>query len=600
MYNGLALTGEANKSFYPTPPELAAKLVDGLHWRKITDVLEPSAGTGNLITAMVTDMRGMDINRINIDAIEIDPSLRAILMSKFSQEACDKLAARREELRLQIRDKQLGYDPTPVSEEEQRAYDEIYYDCSTLRNLDVRVVHDDFNTFDTKKHYDLILMNPPFDIGDRFLLKAIQMQKRYGGHIRCILNAETIKNPYTMLRQTLIKELETLGAEISFEVGAFENAERQTDVEIAIIKIDIAPPVRESDIYSRLKKAEEEKEYKREATELVVNDTVRQILMSYQIEINAGCELIRQYIDLKPYIQKSMSGGSAPILELSVNGKDGADGMVNRYIKAVRKKYWSALFQNPQFVGQLTSNLQNELWDQVEEFSHYEFSEFNIRAILANMNCKMYEGIRDTILELFEKLTTKHAFFEDGAGNVHYFNGWKTNKCHKVNEKVILPVNGIFSTYSWEQDAFSVRNAVALLSDIKKALNYLDGNITTPVDLEATLAEASRCGETKNIKLKFFYVTFYKKGTMHLKFRNSILLDRFNIYCCQNKNWLPPNYGKKTYSDLDQEEKAVVDSFNGTGEEGSGAMRYDSIVAHSGYYLAPPATSTLKLEGEVE
>ena len=39
-------------------------------------------------------------------------------------------------------------------------------------------------------------MNPPFSEGDKHLLKAINIMKN-GGQIVCILNAETIKNPYS-------------------------------------------------------------------------------------------------------------------------------------------------------------------------------------------------------------------------------------------------------------------------------------------------------------------------------------------------------------------------------------------------------------------
>ena len=39
-----------------------------------------------------------------------------------------------------------------------------------------------------------------------------------------------------------------------------------------------------------------------------------------------------------------------------------------------------------------------------------------------------------------------------------------------------------------------------------------------------------------------------------------------NIYAGKNKNWLPPNYGKAPYRSMTDEERAVVDSFDG-GEE---------------------------------
>ena len=68
----------------------------------------------------------------------------------------------------------------------------------------VKIVHNDFMTFASKKHYDLILMNPPFANGDEHLMKAIQMQQENGGKILCILNAETLLNLYSNKRIFLI------------------------------------------------------------------------------------------------------------------------------------------------------------------------------------------------------------------------------------------------------------------------------------------------------------------------------------------------------------------------------------------------------------
>ncbi len=55
----------------------------------------------------------------------------------------------------------------------------------------------------------------------------------------------------------------------------------------------------------------------------------------------------------------------------------------------------------------------------------------------------------------------------------------------------------------------------------------------------------------------------YKKGTMHITFTDEELLHRLNIYGSQKKGWLPPSYGKKRYADMDDEEKAVIDEFEG-------------------------------------
>ena len=49
----LTTTEEARSGFYPTPPEVADKLLAGIDWDKTESVLEPSAGKGNLVKAVL-------------------------------------------------------------------------------------------------------------------------------------------------------------------------------------------------------------------------------------------------------------------------------------------------------------------------------------------------------------------------------------------------------------------------------------------------------------------------------------------------------------------------------------------------------------------
>ena len=65
------------------------------------------------------------------------------------------------------------------------------------------------------------------------------------------------------------------------------------------------------------------------------------------------------------------------------------------------------------------------------------------------------------------------------------------------------------------------------------------------------------------------------------------LLEKFNLFAGQMKGWLPPTYGRKRYKDMNEEERKVIDSFQG--EE-----RYNEIMAESDYYLNS-ATQTLML-----
>ena len=209
----------------------------------------------------------------------------------------------------------------------------------------------------------------------------------------------------------------------------------------------------------------------------------------------------------------------------------------------------------------MTSNLVNTYHTQVAELTKYDFSEYNIRTIQIEMSKNLISGIENCIIELFDKLSYEHAYSDEYKKNIHYYNGWKTNKAWYINKKVILPSMNAFSSWSgkFEPD-YRVRSQLA---DIEKALNYLDGGLTDGMDLEKCLKHAQQIEQTRKIKLKYFYVTFYKKGTCHIEFTNPDLLKKLNIFGSQQKKWLPPAYGKVTYEEMTLDERNIVDEFEG-------------------------------------
>jgi hypothetical protein len=595
-------TEAAQEGFYPTPPAVADKLLEGIEWDVIETVLEPSAGKGNIVDRIAEKWNSSRLHSrrgshrtINVDCIEIDPYLRSILQYEFGgqkeAEIRDRLRGFDEKQKYNSATKRYGElterekaeKATLTTEEEKRQY------------LNFHIIHDDFLSFRSHKKYGLIVMNPPFANGDEHLLKAIQLQQANGGQIRCLLNAETLRNPYTNRRKMLNEKLESLGAEISFLEGAFAHGERQADVNCAVVKLNIPAEGRESEIFKRLQEAEEIKtEPAGDVTDLTIADFLQQIVSRFNVETAAGVALIREYIAMRPYIMDSMKETrySRPTLTLCVGDPSRCFSRdypnLNKFLQKTRLKYWEALFSNDKFVGKLTSNLREKYSGMVDRMKDYDFTLFNIQQIAAEMNAEMCQGVQDTIVALFDRMTTAHTWYPECGKNVHYYNGWKTNKAHKINGKVILPVNGMFSDYSWNKDSFDLRVAENTISDIEKVFEYLDGNMSAPVSLHGVLQTAHDNHQTKNIQCKFFSVTLYKKGTMHIKFNNQALVDRFNIYCCQKKNWLPPNYGKAAYSDMSAEEKATVDGFHADGKAGSGEAAYMKIVANSGYFLAEP------------
>lgn len=533
-------TNNKNRDYYPTPGKLIDKMLSGIDFDKIETILEPSAGNGNIVDALRqkeeihNKYHRYEEYKIDIDCIEVDPNLQHILKGK-----------------------------------------------------EYRVVHNDFLTYDTMKEYSLIIMNPPFSNGCKHLLKALEMQSRTGGAVICLLNAETIRNAYTNERLDLQRKLTEYNAEIEFIQDAFlEDAERKTNVEIALIKVYIPKVQKESFIWNGLKKSQKEREYvATESTQLIDSDLFKAIVNQYQLEVEAGTKLIKEYFAMQPFILSEFGKNEETgetiqkgncILSLKVGNKELS---VNQYIREVRGKYWKALFQNPKFIGQLTNNLQSEFYNKINELCDYDFSLYNIYQLKIDIQKKVASGIEDTILKLFDEFSNKYHYYDEMSKNIHYYNGWKTNKAWIINKKVIIPLNGYRDLqFSWGGFRPTYYDTVKKLQDIEKCFNYLDGGLTEAVDLEKSLKFAEEYGETKNIQLKYFTITFYKKGTCHIVFNNEELLKKFNIFGSQRKGWLPPSYGKKSYKDMTAEEKAVVNEFEGEKE-------YNKVLENTGYYL---------------
>lgn len=591
-------TEEARKGFYPTPPEVADLLLEDVPWYKLKTILEPSAGKGDLVKSIIRNATAdygsgnwrYERDTYDVDVVELDPYLRSILQYEFTGPREAEIIDRMQELENKGGRDWVDGEYLPKDTEARAEYRTLSQEKKRLTANNLHVVHDDFLTFDSRKYYDIIIMNPPFADGDAHLLKAIELQRRNGGEVRCILNAETLINPYTNRRKVLQAQLAELGAEVQYIEGGFSRAERSTDVTVALVKVSL-PKVEAgaSEFFERMKKAAEFEEMDPAAvTDLSVNDFLTQIVTRYNVEVDTGLALMKEFMAMKPYV-------GALVLRLSDEYGHNSDLKVNNFLRLVRRKYWTTLFEAPQFTAKLTSKLKEKYRGMVDKMVAYDFTMFNIQQIMVEMNAEMGKGIQDTIVALFDKFTQAHTWYPEMQKNIHYYNGWKTNKAHKVGKKVIIPTHGMFASKEWRRETFEVRQAEATISDIEKVFDYLDGNMTAEVDLHDVLLRACEAGQTKKIPCKYFQVTLYQKGTMHIHFTNMELLDRFNIYCGRHKNWLPPNYGKAAYTDLSQEEKAVADSFHGDGTEGSGEKAYREVHARQQYYLAEPANDTLAL-----
>lgn len=506
------------KDFYPTPKPLINKMISKIKGDP-DKILEPHAGKADIIDAMTdvyghTGWRGRKYPLDSFSAIEINEDLQAM-----------------------------------------------------LRGKGIRVIDTDFLSYSGPDKFDLIIANPPFDNGDLHLLKAINIM--YRGEIIFLLNAETIKNPYTNTRKELVKRLKELNAEVEYIRDAFLHGERPTDVEVALVYINIERNV-EDDLFTGMHdradtlNPEIENNY-----EVSTRKHIEELVLEYNQVIKIGTDTIIGYYRNFRKIGKYLMLNKEPDKYCSSKDDDLTSTMqaqLNNMLVAVRTDFWRRTLDLREIRHRLTSRKQSEFEDQLSRYCYMDFTENNIRQFVLNLIGGYEKTLTDAVLEVFDKFTIRHCW-SDGLydENIHYFNGWKTNKAFKVGKKVIIPIyagygnDGPFRSYGkWRLDY----GAKEILRDIDTVMNYFDG-MSNYLSMNNAIEEAFARGQSANIKSRYFTINCYKKGTIHLTFNDEGVLRRFNVVACKGKNWLPHEYGTKSYSDFTSEEKDIVHSFEG-------------------------------------
>lgn len=535
--------------FYPTPPHLVAKMYDKIQWEQVRSILEPSAGKGDIIKEVQKiyiekqkkkyESYGCRNDSIswdkNIDCIEIDPNLATILK------------------------------------------EETYYGTKVKK---YNVTCADFLRWDSFTRYDLIIMNPPFSEGDKHLLKAIELC-RTGGQIVCILNAETLKNPYSVIRQDLVNRLNELHADIEYLEDQFVNSEHKTDVEIALIYINISKVEYDYDMFVKMNRAKEYKSKYESMTsdyQLATDDLIANVLKQYNDECTLGLSLIDTFERFESIIPKNERQHS--LISISINSRDSDKEKYsahNAFLRELRAKYWNILFQSDTIAPLLTQATRDYFRANLEQFRAYDFTLSNIKAIQIELSNRMTTNIEDAIIEQFDKLTYQNSM--RNSSNVHYYNGWCTNNAYKLNKKIIIPCYGVFDDrYCQTWDLWKASDK---LDEIEKILIFLNGGFTAEhrVDWIIRGFHSANKYEGQKIHCAFFDIEFKKKGTIHLWFTNEELLKKWNIFAGKKKNFLPDDYGTKQYSDMTEKEQDIVKAFEGEKD-------YNDTVLNANYYLS--------------
>jgi hypothetical protein len=461
----------------------------------------------------------------------------------------------------------MGYNKTA---DNYLTFDAIENDENLInlcRGKGINIVWNDFLTFDPPRFYDLILLNPPFINGDKHLLQTLRIQERVGGEIVCILNADTLKNPYSNDRKQLIKKLNQYNADIEYIEEAFSNAERKTNVEIALIYVQV-PMINMETMF--------EKEFKQDNPDLHIDNIqslmpkmnkLEQLVFEYNMLKNSTIELYKE----KLRVDNLLTGfGIEPFIDFKEKGYSREDKLqLNEFINKINLKYWQKFIEETDFKKKLPSKLKNNFTYNMEKQKNIAFTIENLRYFTDELMKAIPRSYEENVASVFDECTSKHCYSESSWNtNIHMYNGWKTNNAYKVNKKVIIPCH-----YSW-----SLYSVPDVLSDLNIIFNNISGS-NYNIDTNEICKAIERA--EKNIETEHFLLDSYKKGTIHIKFKDQNHLNLFNIMAGKGKNWLPDDFMTKSYKDMTKEEKDLVKEFGLTANEYNNL----SLVSNRNNYL---------------
>lgn len=485
--------------FYPTPEALAKRAWSKFQNREFVRVLDPSAGEGHLATVRPNHESSSWYERKNappVDCIELDVSKHPLLRSE-------------------------GFD----------------------------VVGVDFLQFDgAGAIYSHVIMNPPFAEGAKHVLKAWELL--YDGEIVAILNAETIRNPYSKEREMLMRLIARYG-DVEFIEGAFASAdaERKTDVDVAMVYLKKESSFGRDlvgDIMDGLKR---EGHHGLDAGFEEINELaipanfVENSVLAFNAAVKAMRESVFAEARAAKYAERLGMTMEQMNAEKNESGAE-ADSSLEWVRRSIHERHddfknraWAGILRSTEVLSRLSSNAQKRVESEFENIKKLEFTESNIYGFLGGLVAKQGEIQFQMACDVFDLITRYH------SDNTVFYMGWKSNDAHRTcgmrvkTTRFVIPGN---STESW-QSSISW-DGTQMLRDFDKVFSMLDGKQQPAVSLESVFH--NRFDELKRgsrQQSSYFDVRYYpKRGTIHFFVRDKRLVDRLNRLVGRERAWLPP------------------------------------------------------------
>lgn len=315
-------------------------------------------------------------------------------------------------------------------------------------------------------------MNPDFADGDKQLHHALELFPNT--EIRCLLNAETVRNVYSESRAVLMRKLSTRQHEI-VELGrcfgAGSGAERNTEVEIVLIKVK-AEEKKSSFEFDLSGMTGDEKHFTIgdvKSGQVEIGGLANSLVHRYNLIKQLGAQMNELQAKMRFYAKGLLDDeGRRTISQCSSMG-------YTEFIAAIRASAWNNLFSDTEVANTMTTKVKSDFQSSQEAHAlDMAFNENNILELILMLLGSAKDIRKNSIQEAFDTLTK---YYDE---NRLVVEGWKTNKAWKVNRKVILPALDWYNVsnlkkYKSDKVPSLSSSFQDKVRDIEKALCFIAG-----------------------------------------------------------------------------------------------------------------------------
>lgn len=402
--------------------------------------------------------------------------------------------------------------------------------CAILHSKGFTSYEGDFLKWESPRQFDAIIMNPPFAHVHDHIFRAWEMLKT-GTLVACV--PKTALDNFTKREQIFFNLIQDNAGDV-YEVGQpFKDAdaERKTAVECAVIVLRKAD--RKSMGFDYTNTPDYTPEDAPAETGLISGDYADALIAVFN-QMLGQFEALHQN-QQKIYKAMEWFGFDYPEIPLhDALKKESPLEAYNSFLDTLLEKAWAKIYDHPALKNGLTTAARESIEAFRQSRKRVDFTRENIQNLIKTIASQQEKLLRECVIDMFDWFTKYH------KDNREHVEGWKSDECWRVNKRIVLPNiieidwGGRLSV-SWGQ--------MSRLNDVDRAICLVTGakyDEITPLGSRVDNVLRGGWPSGEQFESKYFLVRAYKKGTIHLVWKDEETRKKFNFAAAAAKNWLPP------------------------------------------------------------